>query len=412
MHKASGQGIVTLFDGVRYKDIYCGAYGTKPCERKYNATIAAWLTNDKKLPADLVASKAKPEVSHEGVTIVELADAYLTDRRAYFTGDGEKPARSFERVKSAAKLLDEHFGDQPAETFGPVKLRALREKLIADPNKSRNYINEMTGQVRAVFKWGASHELVGISVYQSLCTLEPLRSGRTKARDGAPVKPIDDKTVDATILHLSPTVAAMVNLQLLTGMRPGEVVLIRPCDIDRSNKVWTFRPARHKTMHLGKSRVVMIGPRAQKILKPFLERKPDTFCFSPAEAQAARVAELSKLRKTPLCCGNKPGTNRKSKPAMKPGECYTAVSYARAIARGCERAFPAPEGLEPAAVKAWNKKHCWQPNRLRHSTATLIREKFGIEAASVVLGHAKVSTTELYAEKNLAAAMKISATVG
>jgi integrase len=37
--------------------------------------------------------------------------------------------------------------------------------------------------------------------------------------------------------NVSPPVAAMIQLQQLTGMRAGEVVIMRPQDIDRSRPI-------------------------------------------------------------------------------------------------------------------------------------------------------------------------------
>jgi integrase len=58
----------------------------------------------------------------------------------------------------------------------------------------------------------------------------------------------------------------MIELQLVTGMRPSEVVLLRACDIDMSGKIWEYRPASHKTEHQGIECVVFLGPRARPIV--------------------------------------------------------------------------------------------------------------------------------------------------
>ena len=60
----------------------------------------------------------------------------------------------------------------------------------------------------------------------------------------------------------------------------------------------------------------------------------------------------------------------------------------------------------------WKKAHRWAPNRLRHSAGTAIRTKFGIEASQVVLGHSKIETTQVYAERDIAKASQIMAEVG
>jgi integrase len=50
--------------------------------------------------------------------------------------------------------------------------------------------------------------------------------------------------------------------------------------------------------------------------------------------------------------------------------------------------------------------------QLRHTAATLIRSRYGLETAQVVLGHAKADTTEIYAERDLAKARSVMAEIG
>ena len=98
------------------------------------------------------------------------------------------------------------------------------------------------------------------------------------------------------------------------------------------------------------------------------------------------------------------------------------MSYARAIAYACDKAFPHPllaetsfEKLTPKQceeVKVWRREHRWSPNRLRHNAATYLRKQFGIEAARVVLGHSSAGVTEIYAEQDLSKAAEIMGRVG
>jgi integrase len=52
------------------------------------------------------------------------------------------------------------------------------------------------------------------------------------------------------------------------------------------------------------------------------------------------------------------------------------------------------------------------PNQLRHTAATEIREKFGLEAAQVVLGHASADITQVYAERNQKLAAEVIKQIG
>lgn len=202
--------------------------------------------------------------------------------------------------------------------------------------------------------------------------------------------------------------------------------MIRPCDVDMAGPIWAYRPASHKTEHHGRQRTIFIGPRGQDILRRYLLRDKQTFCFCPAEAERHRRAEAHANRKTPIGYGNRPGTNRKAKPVRPAGERYTTNSYRRAIHRACELAFDMPDELRKKPkgemvdakmlrleqARKWRDAHCWAPNQLRHSAATEIRKQFGLEAAQVTLGHAAADITQVYAERDFQKAAEVMARIG
>ncbi|WP_232068416.1 tyrosine-type recombinase/integrase [Gemmata obscuriglobus] len=67
---------------------------------------------------------------------------------------------------------------------------------------------------------------------------------------------------------------------------------------------------------------------------------------------------------------------------------------------------------EKAQLTIWKQQHRWHPNQLRHSFATRVRKQHGLEAAQVMLGHARADVTQVYAERNEQLAASIAATVG
>ncbi len=200
--------------------------------------------------------------------------------------------------------------------------------------------------------------------------------------------------------------------QQLTGMRPGEVCQLRPRDIDRSQAVWSFRPARHKTQHKQKSRTVFIGPRGQEVLQPYLDRDADDYCFSPRDTMMQQRAAKHAVRKTPLSCGNKPGSNVVRAPKRTARAAYTGDTYRRAIHRACDHAFPPTETLEGDALRQWQSSKRWSPNQIRHSVATKVRKKYGLEAAQVILGHSSANVTHVYAERDIARAAEVMQELG
>jgi integrase len=94
------------------------------------------------------------------------------------------------------------------------------------------------------------------------------------------VKPVPEVVISAMRPFVSLQVSTMIELQLLTGMRPGEVCLMRASDLDTSSRVWVYRPESHKTEHHGHERQIFIGPKAQEILRPWLKLNTQAYLFS------------------------------------------------------------------------------------------------------------------------------------
>jgi integrase len=423
------QALVTLTDSVtrRRKDYWLGEYDTPESRERYHRVIGVWEAAGRRLPSGDWDST--PEERREGMTIAMLVLEHYTWAEKYY-----RPAEVM-TLRVALRLLRKMYGETPAAEFGPQKLRLLRESMILGsetetPRRvpwTRTYCNSQCRRIRAMFKWAASHELLPVTVYQSLSTIEPLKRGRSAAREGKRVMPAPMELVDECRPYLSRQVNALIDLQLFTGARCGELVIMRPIDIDMTSKdgVWRYRPTRHKMEHFGKDRTIYLGPRAQTVIRPFLmDRRTDEYMFRPRDAENERRARLTLARKTPVSCGNTVGSNRRETPNRKPGEHYTAPSYYSAIMRACDEAFPPPEHLRPrkegrglnetvaemmarltpaerAELKAWRKAHRWHPHQLRHNAGTNIRKEFGLEAAQLVLGHSSALITDaVYAERD------------
>ena len=350
--------------------------------------------------------------------------AYWQHAKTYYATNG-KPNGRTAVVRSALRAVNACYAGTTVESFGPLKLQADREALIGQ-GLSRRYVNELVNTIKRMFKWGVAQEIVPESVLRTLKTVEGLRKGKTEAHESDGVEPVAEENVNATLPYLLPIVRVMVQMQLLTGARPGEVCSMRPCDITyQTNGVWCYRPEHHKTEHKGKERRVYIGPRAQEILRPYLDRDTEAICFSPAESEVERNADRRVNRKTPMTPSQRKRRKRKNRKRTA-ADRYNKDSYRRAIVRACEVAFGMPERLRrisrrlPAEeqrrlkieAKAWRRKHCWSPNRLRHSRATMVRERFGIEAAQVVLGHSDPRVTQVYAERNFELAASIMREIG
>ncbi len=369
-HRAGGRDRAFVeLDGQRY---YIGRYGSRESIQRYDQLVAEWLA----------AGRHRPGEAHE-ITVVEAARRYWHHCLAAF------PPRTRGVHRVALRRLRRLYGRTRAVDFGPRSLRALRETWARE-SLARKTVNEYTAVIKAMFKWAASHELMPGSVHHGLATVEGLRRGRSAARETEPVRPVPPAHVRAVRHLVSRQVWAMIELQRLTGMRPGEVVQMRAVDLDMTARVWTYTPATHKTAHHGHSRTVYLGPRAQTILRPFLRPELAAQLFSPRDATADRAAVAKTHRR--------PGAPKApSKTTRRIRDGYDVHSYRRAIERACLKAG-VPE---------------WAPNRLRHNAATRLRREFGIDLAQTILGHRIGSAiTEIYAEANVGKAKAVVAKVG
>jgi len=351
---ASGQAVVTIGG----RDIYLGKHGTKASKQKYSRVLAEWVAADR--PATVTAPS--------DIIVTELCAAFLRHAQKHYVKRGETTIE-VAGYKILMRHLKELYGSTKAADFGPKQMKAIQAKMIALDN-SRPYINKQMFRLRHLIKWAAAEELIPADVYHRLAVVPGLRKGKCEAREVAPVLPVDDAVVDATLPYLRPVVAAMVQFERLSGARPDEVCRMRPCDIDRRGDIWRYVPESHKTEHHDRDRVVFIGPKAQEILRPYLFGD-DLPCFRASRS---------------------------------PSGVFSTRSYRDAIHAGIARAN--------ARRAASEQLPRWNPNQLRHAAATEIRARFGLEAAQVALGHSKADVTQVYAERDQRLAVEVARQVG
>jgi integrase len=382
LHKPTGLAVVRLSG----RDVYLGPYGSPESEARYENAVAEWLKNDREPPP-----RPSRGVPHDRLVVDELILAYLEFAKSYYVKGGRQTGE-VRNIKDALRFASSLCGSTPVAEFGPAALRAAREAMVR-AGLCRNVVNARTNRVRRMFKWGVENQLVVPIVLQGLQAVAPLKKGRSSARETSRVTPVSQAHIDAVTARVTRPVKAMIELQLVTGTRPGEVVLLRTCDIDMSGRIWEYCPRSHKTEHHGIQRVVFLGPRAQAIVRPLLSSELGAYLFRPKDALRdmwQRRAENAHARRraNQLKC--------RLKPRKQPGDHYTSASYCYAIHKAC-RAASIP---------------VWAPNRLRHNAATFLRKEFGIEAARAILGHTSAAVTEIYAEMDRKKAAEIMGIVG
>lgn len=407
-HKPSGQARVRI----NGRAIYLGKYNSPEPRAEYNRIIAELATA---AAAEVVAPA--PIVRKPDLTVCEVLLAFWEHAQRHYRRADGTPTNELSEYWQTFRPVRELYGHTPAKEFGPLALKAVRQKMI-ERGLCRTLVNRRIGRVKRIFKWAASEQLLPATVLVALQTVSGLQKGRSEAPEREPVRPVADEHVDATLPFLAPTVAAMVRVQRITGMRPQDVCGIRPVDLDTSRPVWIFRPRQHKTAWRDSVRVVMVGPRAQEILRQFWPADPSDYFFSPRRSVEAFHAARNAARKTPGYPSHLARNAKKRKTTstrqLAPGSHYTTQRLGKAIEQAIERANA------EAARNVQNGHHGpalpriphWSPNQLRHAYATEIRKRFGLEAAQVLLGHARADVTQVYAERNAELGERVAAEVG
>jgi len=382
LHKPSGRAVVT----VRGRDIYCGPYGSAEADERYRQVVAE------------IASNGPQAVRHHGVTgsrsgsrsarsftVAELLFAYLEHAEKTYL----PPSRECETLRVAIRPVVDLYGAIQASDFTASKLTAVRESWIAE-KLARKHINAKVGRVVRIWKWGVERELVPVSTWQSLRSVAGLKHGRSSAEETAPVEGVPEADFRATLPHLQPPVAAMLEVLWYTGARSGEIRNIRTCDIVRDCVPWHYAPKRHKNSHRGHKRVIFFGPRARQVLEPFLDdANPEAFIFSPKKsiqalkdssknpARTDRQRQRSAERKRKEAAEARRHKSGKSLPksSRRPGNHYPRHSLTNAVRLACSK----------------HEIPHWHPHQLRHACKDRLEEAAGIESFNAVAGIATAS---------------------
>ena len=421
LHKPSGRAVVTL-DG---KDHYVGKWDTPEAKERYHRLVAEWLEGKRTGAESRAADQAKGLTGNQTptLTVAALILAFWKHAEVHYRSQDGTPTGELENFRHSLRPLRKLYGMTPAAAFGPKALRSVQGEMVRS-GLARTTINARINRIRQVYRWGVSQEMIPMDVLGALKTVEPLKRGRTEAREAEPVQPVARAIVEATLPHLSRPLAAMVQLQLLTGCRPGEVMTMRPIDIVRGVPNWTYEPGKHKSAWRGKPRVVPLGPRARAILEEFATLSTTAYYFRPTDSIAENDAKRAAGRKSKVYPSEvvRNATAKTSRPRRRVGDRYRRGTYHPAIWRACDKAFPHPiisaipksqrTPEQAAELESWRKDHRWHPNQLRHLVASEVRAEFGLEASQTVLGHARADTTQIYAQRDLTRAHDVASKRG
>jgi len=211
LHKPSGLAVVRL----NGRDIYLGPYDTPESCSKYDQVIAEWLANGRRLRADTSAQRTP-----DGLSMCGLMVMFIEHAKSYYVKNGRQTGEAA-NIRDSLRPVANLYSTTPVAAFGPRALRTVREAMI-DAGLARTCVNARVNRIRRMFKWGVENELVDSSILHALQSVAPLKKGRSAARESAPVRPVPEDHIEAVLATVTSTIRAMIQVQLFTGMRPGE----------------------------------------------------------------------------------------------------------------------------------------------------------------------------------------------
>lgn len=343
-----GRGVARWTEGVRRLKRVFGRWGERATVSAYNKWAAEWHAN-----------QGRPADPGGAVSVAALVVRCLEWAKRHFVKRG-KPTSEVHGFRAALGAVVDLYGDEPAADFTATKLRAIQTKWARE-KKAMKTCNGYLGYVVRCFSWGVSRDLVPAAVADSLAHVPRLLPGRGGADEPEPVAAVADAVYAITLPLLDPApdrqrvYAGILELQRHTGMRPGEVLELRPEDIDRSRTPWLYTPpSGGKTLHLEKVRRAWIGPKGRAVLAPFLttaEVGQPVFRLRRRRGKGLLPVRIERLR--------------------------------AAVARGCEL----------AGVSVWT------PNQLRHAKATEVQRRYEDDATvAAALGNTPEVARQVYVD--------------
>jgi len=350
----------TAFVRINGKRIYLGKFGSTEAKQNYARCIAEWaITN--------TAEPGQPAFAVGSITVDALTIAFLEHSR--------KHTRShYHGHRSAVKILLRLYSGITVDAFTPKCLAAVQheatQQVVKKTGKpyTRQFCNILTKYIKQMFRWGVTQELVSPVTADALKYVPALQRGRTEAPETIPRQDVPNSVVDATLPHMWPTVATMVQIQRWAVMRPNEVCRMRVCDIDmgRSDGIWLYCPPDHKGAWRGHGRIIPLGKPEQALLTPYLKQ--------------ASVDEAIFINQN--------------------GRQYTTKVYTGAIGRAIEianRSLPDDQKIPH-----------WTPYQLRHAGVTeLAFENDGnLDVARAVAGQRSLAVAQGYNHADLKIAIE------
>ena len=282
--------------------------------------------------------------------------------------------------------------------------------------------------VKDVFRFGSEEAMCDESVLAALKTVRTnsiVKKFQSKIRKKRQARVPSKDEIAAVLAVASPTMRAMIIIACETGMRPSELANLNKDEIDAQ---WRYIPEEHKNAFRGHERApIYLNEVCQKALNDLSLIRPDKLnphYFTIKEHIAFKQQQRRKdvftakrvmLLRSPVThdeaavrLGVSNTCVRRWRDELKTNDFSVTKFYNRTVVEGSEL-FDKDKfykHLQKACDKAGVER--FYPYSFRHHVAQDVRDTHGLEAASALLGHKNLNTTELYAQKSEELAKQIA----
>jgi integrase len=272
-HKSSGR------DRVRWQgvDYYLGPIGSAESRRRYRELLAE------------IERHGAPLARNTGTfTVEQLVDWWLGWAPRHYRATSREP----QLFREPLRVLRDVCGTVAVAEFRAAHLKGVRDAFAA--RYCRNVANRHLVRVKTAFRQAGEEGVIPEEVYGRLRVVKAIPPGTPGVREMPPVPAADDGELEKVIGACPAPVAAMLAAARLSGCRPGEARLLHPSLCERrpdGSIVYRRGPSDgHKTAYLGRTRVIVFGPRAARILSPWLHAAAADggFVFRPSDAPKSR----------------------------------------------------------------------------------------------------------------------------
>jgi len=378
---------------------YFGVSGTPGADENYRRFKIALLENPiKPAPVRKVEgspvpdSSPPPDAGTGDMLVAKLAVEFLK----YHTPRLNKT--DVQHFHTAIAFLVEMFGSLSVNEISPKKIRTVRDQMIQSGRFCRRTINVNVAKLVRIFVWGCEEEWVTSSVAGALKMIKNLPQGEPDTFDHPEREDVPDEVIRRTLAGCRPTLAAMIQVQYLLGLRPSELCRMTVGSIKQTkdSELWYYDLEHHKTRKYIGKKVIPLGKPVQKLLEPFLSGKvAGQAVFSPRQAIREHNERRREGNQTPMTPAREErDRQRAEKPTDRIGEFYDRDSYRRAVEYAIKQVNKGLQrGEKPIPM--------WTPYRLRNSAATTIELNNGLDAAQAQLGHKSADMTRRYSKAQL-----------